>query len=692
MARSGRVAHHPRDRRRAGTGGWNIEMRVGHARAPRIRHALGALLAALFIAGVPASAAADDRSFGRVEASAIADGGATTVIVKYRDGTSSSRRTAARDRAHATRVRNRPERRREVVRPAAGRSVAETVRTLRADPAVEYAEPNYPVRFAASPSTEPFRTNYQWGLENAGSGCVPGYGISCANDVDIDAVPAWGVSQGAGVTVAVADDGLDFTHPDLTTQGWSNPDDGTHGINLCAAAGPQTELHGAGEDFHGTAVASVIAAATNDTGIAGVAPDARVMAVRWLVESKGCDDTDMGAAAIEWAVDHGADVINASWGSEMSTNTLLDAVHYAEAADVLIVAAAGNAPGITFYPARYETSNVLSVAAVSPSGYLPSWSNRGSWIDMAAPGEWILAACRDYPPEKLACADPWVYFDGTSFAAPHVAGVAAQLLALQPALRDDVAALRSKLINSGVKSPKLDDGLTGSGRRLNAAYALDVTPPAAPEVGVRAKLGSTIGATSTSMAIAWPAVADATGIESYRVRYRKAGTSTWTTVTNATTSLSVTTTLAYDQPYEVQVTARDRGANTTTTSVTATPKRYTESSSLATYTGSWSLVQSTKYQGGKARATTTAGRKARYEFAGRSFAWVAATGPTRGSANVWVDGVKVASVSLYSSSASYRKVVWAKSWPSSGPHAVTVVVTGTIGHPRVDVDAAIIAK
>jgi hypothetical protein len=156
--------------------------------------------------------------------------------------------------------------------------------------------------------------------------------------------------------------------------------------------------------------------------------------------------------------------------------------------------------------------------------------------------------------------------------------------------------------------------------------------------------------------------------------------------------LSATATLTYGQAYEVQVTARDRGANTTTTTVTTTPKRYSESSTLATYTGSWSLVRSTKYQGGKARATTTAGRKVRYDFTGRSFAWVAAKGPTRGSASVWVDGVKVASVSLYSSSTSYRKVVWAKSWPTAGKHAVTLVVTGTAGHPRVDIDAAIIAK
>ena len=219
-----------------------------------------------------------------------------------------------------------------------------------------------------------------------------------------------------------------------------------------------------------------------------------------------------------------------------------------------------------------------------------------------------------------------------------------------------------------------------------------LTAPSAPPVSVRAKLGSIIGTTSTAIAIAWPPSTDATGIESYRVRYRAAGTSTWTTISGATTSLSATAFLTYSQPYELQVTARDRGANTATTTVAFTPTRYTESSSLATYTGSWSLVESSNYQGGKARATTTAGRKVSYAISGRSIAWVAATGPTRGSAKIWVDGVYTGSVSLHASSTSYRKVVWSRSWATAGPHTVTLVVVGTSGHPRVDVDAMIVAR
>src|SRR5690242_11979998 len=159
-----------------------VHMGSSPVRAPALRHALGALLAVLVVGGLPGTAAAEP-ALRRLPTPLTDDGGATTVIVKYREGTSDARRRESRAHAHAARVRARPNRRREVVRPSGGQTIAETVRLLRADPAVEYAEPNYPVRFAATPATEPLRDPYQWGLENGGSGCVPGYEVACASDV-----------------------------------------------------------------------------------------------------------------------------------------------------------------------------------------------------------------------------------------------------------------------------------------------------------------------------------------------------------------------------------------------------------------------------------------------------------------------------------------------------------------------------
>ena len=613
----------------------------------------------------------------RLPAAAVDSGDATTVIVRYRDGDvqrPQDRRTRARA---GDRERSRPDGR-EVVRPARGRSVAETVEALLADPAVAYAEPNYPIQLAAKPDDRaapgalPVGPRERWRRVRRDN-----FEVGCAVDVDIDAAAAWPVSTGEGVVVAVLDDGLDFTHPDSTPRrgrtqttrrstAWTTTGTASSmtstGSTCARPAGPSTELHGAGEDFHGTAVASVIAAATDDTGMAGVAPDAEVMAVRWLINNK-CMDTDMAAAAIEYAVDEGADVINASWGSE-------DVVHDAPERRPLRRGRQrpdrrrrGQRGRDQLLPGRSTpTPNVL-VGRRDPADRLPRLVLEPRIVGRhGRAGQSILLACVSELPV------------GLRDRRRDVVRGAARRGGRGPAPRREARAARRRRLaaqqahRTRGAQPEARRGLTTSGRRLNAAYALDVTAPSAPAVSVRAKLGSTIGTSSTAMAITWPASTDASGIESYRVRFRKTGTTTWTTIAGATTSRSATAFLTYSQPYELQVTARDRGANTTTTTVAFTPTRYTESSSLATYTGNWSLVESSSYQGGKARATTTAGRKVSYAITGRSIAWVAATGPTRGSAKIWVDGVYAGSVSLRASTTSYRKVVWSRSWRRRSAH------------------------
>ena len=685
---------------------------------------LAALVATSLVAPASVGAAGPRTAPGLAHAPAAdtAPGPATTVLVRYRDGASAIERGRARGKADVTRERGRSDLRLDVVRPARGQSVADAVAALNADPAVELAEPNARLAIAAGPSDEPF-VPVQWGLENHGGSCVDesvmvDLGLSCANDVDIDASSAWSKATGAGITIAILDDGLDFSQPELADQAWINPgetgldganhdkatngddDDGNgfvddvRGVNLCTADAPTTTLHRANVDWHGTAVSSIAAAATNGVAMAGVAPGANLMAVRWLIVGK-CDTLDYAIDAIDYAIDNGADVINASWGGDQNSAFLEDAIQRANSAGVLIAAAAGNAGTTTpFYPAASSAANVVSVGALAPDGNLAFFSNRGSWVDIAAPGHAIAAICLPHNPAGECPPPPglYAYVPGTSFAAPHVAGVAAMVLELNPALKDSAAALRSKLLNSGVKSTKLDGGLTATGRRLNARYAVDVVPPSSSSARVLARLGSTIGSSTTSMTIAWPASTDASGIESYRVRYRKVGSSTWTTVTSATTALSTSTTLAFATRYEVQVSARDRGANTTTTTVTATPTRYSEASSTAHYTGSWSLVSNASYSGGKARAASTRGRAVTYTVTGRSAAWVSATGPTRGAANVYVDGAYVTTVNLHTTSTAYRRVVWTRSWGAVGTHTVKIVVVGTAGHPRVDIDALIVAR
>jgi subtilisin family serine protease len=322
---------------------------------------------------------------------------------------------------------------------------------------------------------------------------------------------------------------------------------------------------------------------------------------------------------------------------------------------------------------------------MAPDGTLARFSNRGSWVDIAAPGVQIVAADADSPDYVLA--------NGTSFAAPHAAGVAALVAEMKPSLLADAAAMRSKVINSGWRNSRTDGSLTSSGRVADAKYAVDISPPSPPgSVRVKGRTGATIGSTSVPMKITWSESSDATGIESYRVRYRRAGASSWTTLTSATTTRSISVTLSKDVAYEIDVSARDRGGNRTTAIVPVTPKRYSESSTRVTYGGTWRLSTVSSHSGGKARYTSTAGRWASFRITGRSFAWVAPKGPTRGSAKVYVDGVYRTTVSLYASSTVYRRIVFATSWGSVGDHVVKIVVSGTSGHPRVDVDAAIVAR
>jgi subtilisin family serine protease len=679
------------------------------------------LVAAASIAAPVPAAAAGRAAYGHRTAPTRTSTDPVSVIVRYRAGLGAAQRAAARQRAGVVAAGASRVTRSELVRPADGQTVDETVAALRADPAVASAEPAYQRSLASDPAADPYVRPYQWGLENRGPGCVPGYLEPCTADVDIDAQDAWPHATGAGITVAVLDDGLDFTHPDLAGQAWVNPgesgddglggnratngidDDGNgyvddvNGVNLCAAAGPTTELHQAGQDWHGTGVASVIAAAANGVGMVGVAPDARLMAVRWLVSPNvnsgpyaSCSNDVVAAEAIHYAVDMGADIINASWGGEGITSELADAIAYADSHGVLFVAAAGNEGSSSlFYPAASTSPNVISVGAIDPDGSRSTFSNYGSWVDVAAPGSWILGAF--VIPGDPGCPGTYCYLDGTSFAAPHVAGIAALAAQAKPSLLGAASQLRSKLIYSGWKSGRLG-GLVASSRVADAGYAVDVTPPSLGWFTARARSGSTLGSSTVSTSLSWAAAADDTGIEYYRVRYRRAGTPSWTTLTSSTTGRSSTVTLATSRTYEIELLARDHGANTSVTVLPVTPTVYQESSSRFTWGGTWGTSTSSSFSGGKARFTGTAGRWARFAVSGRSVSLVAAKGPTRGAANVYVDGVWKATINLYASKARYRSVVFTTAWATSGSHTLKVVAKGTGTHRRVDVDAVVVNR
>ena len=251
---------------------------------------------------------------------------------------------------------------------------------------------------------------------------------------------AWPTSTGAGTTIAVVDSGIDLDHPDLAGKI-------AGGITFSGCPGnPAGCGNGdwANGDPHGTHVAGTAAAITNNgTGVAGVAPDAQLLAVK-VLDAEGSGTTPEIVAGIKWAADRGADVINLSIGSLPGTQLLQAELHkavgYAIGKGSTVVAAAGNEFVAPFCDSPSFADGALCVVSTDPNELRSSFSNFGLKPDLnvvAAPGGRGAISCEDdiistFPPgAETACspAGGYDYLAGTSMASPHVAGVAALLAA-----------------------------------------------------------------------------------------------------------------------------------------------------------------------------------------------------------------------------------------------------------------------
>ena len=340
---------------------------------------------------------------------------------------------------------------------------------LQKNPFVEIVEPNYKVNINALPNDPMFSS--LWGLHNTGQ-------TGGTNDSDIDAPEAWDNLTGANsnIIVAVIDTGVDYNHPDLAANMWTNPDE-------IPANGIDDDSNGYiddvyGYDFynydadpwddrnHGTHVAGTISAVgNNNIGVTGVSWGARIMAVKFLSAS-GSGYTSDAVNAVLYATGMGAKIMNNSWGGGGYSQALADAISAANDAGSLFVAAAGNSSRnndrVPHYPSSYDISNVLAVAATDHEDLLAYFSSYGaSTVDLSAPGVNILSTV---PGSSYAS------FNGTSMATPHVAGAAALLLAQNP----DRSALGLKrlIMDTTDSIPALTD-ITVSGGRLNVASAVN---------------------------------------------------------------------------------------------------------------------------------------------------------------------------------------------------------------------------
>lgn len=328
------------------------------------------------------------------------------------------------------------------------------------NPNVEYAEPNYRLGIGQIPNDTRFSD--QWSLHNTGqNGGLPG--------ADISALDAWQWTTGSEeIIVAVIDTGIDYDHPDLAGNMWVNPNPtfgDIHGARWTGGNGLVTSGDPMDDNSHGTHVAGIAGAVSNNAaGIAGVSWNVRLMALKFL-DANGFGSTADAIAALEYAINHGAHLTNNSWGGGGYSQALKDMIEVAQGQNQLFVAAAGNENSnndITpSYPASYALDNIISVANSDRSDNRSFFSNYGlTTVHLAAPGTDILST---------VVGGSYQSFSGTSMAAPHVAGVAALILSLNPTA--DYSDVKKTILEGVTPLPQWEN-LVISGGRLNAIESL----------------------------------------------------------------------------------------------------------------------------------------------------------------------------------------------------------------------------
>lgn len=305
------------------------------------------------------------------------------------------------------------------------KTVAELVRLYKNDPSVEYAEPNYIAEAFWTPNDAYYPS--QWHLHN------PQYG-------GINMEKAWDMERGGqpGIVIAVIDTGVAYEdYSDESGAYYQAPDlamtrfiPGYDFVNK--------DTHPNDDLGHGTHVTGTIAQSTdNQTGTAGIAFNCSIMPVKVLGKDGTGTYADI-AEGIIYAADNGADVINLSLGGSYNSQTLKNAVAYAYNRGVTIVCAAGN-DGSAYkiaYPAAYD-AYCIAVGATRYNETIAPYSNRGRSLDLVAPGgDLTVDQNKDGSPDGVlqqtfrGATNNWIYkfSQGTSMAAPHVAGVAALLI------------------------------------------------------------------------------------------------------------------------------------------------------------------------------------------------------------------------------------------------------------------------
>jgi len=312
-------------------------------------------------------------------------------------------------------------------------SVEDALTRFKNSNEILYAELNYVCKIESTEPNDPYyESGDLWGLKK------------------IDANDAWDIHTGSSnIIVAVIDTGVNYTHPDLASNMWKNQAelngtsgvdddnngyiDDIYGYDFCTYGGKQRDSDPMDDQGHGTSCAGIIGAVgNNNKGVTGVCWNVRIMALKWM-DSAGYGNTSDAIECIDYAVEMGANILNNSWKIDSYHQGLRDEIKAADANGVLFVASAGNTnmdnDAYGHYPSSYDLDNIIAVMATNQSD--SRWfhdsqtgSNYGATsVDLAAPGSNIYS-CN--------LGGGYISQNGTSMAAPYVAGACALLWSVNP--------------------------------------------------------------------------------------------------------------------------------------------------------------------------------------------------------------------------------------------------------------------
>lgn len=438
------------------------------------------------LAAIPATAAPSEKAMQALRAGA--DHVKDELIVQYKFGVRPAEQQRARGRAMADSreaLRSAGDRNDgggdlELVSVPVGKDLAQAMKELAADPAVEFVEPNWVYQHAAV-SNDTYVTNGTlWGM----------YGASAASGAPANAngsqaTVAWAANKTdcSTVWVGVIDEGYMYSHSDLAANAGMNPgevagngfdDDGNGYVDDVYGwdfdGNNASVFDGAGDD-HGTHVAGTIGGVGgNGKGVAGVCWKTKLINAKFLGNRGGT--TANAIKAVDYMTDlkvrHGINLVatNNSWGGGGFSQGLQDAISRAGAANILFIAAAGNSSydcdsTSTCYPAEYPNENVIAVASITSTGAMSSFSSYGkTTVDICAPGSAIMSTIPKSQKGKVV--ESYASYSGTSMATPHVSGAAALYAAYHPGA--SAANVKAAILGSATATASCNGKVVSNGR------------------------------------------------------------------------------------------------------------------------------------------------------------------------------------------------------------------------------------